>query len=1853
MNLWWAFWVSVSVMVSAANISFQVYVYDTATNAPLTTDAPIKITSSFVDENGQEYFTTSSSERVNNGMVAIEHTIDLTIPENVRVFDQPNLMVHVSLLDDTLRLPMAVSALTVRSLMADTTQQVGSGAFVNVDYDRRQIRLGNPTQNTAELSIQGTLQATTFYGDGTHVYNIKGGGLSDDHSLEVRGSRTCAANEDASNDCHGDDRLVVTNTPRVGIHTTQPDMGVDIRGRVMFLGEKNGEKIRSGGIQTPLQSHQSWVSWAHDKGEFKAGYVSRNAGLNNRSVVALGDDLVVDGQYSAAFGGRSNTLSADYAAIIGGRHTQVSGERSVSVGSHHTVLSGNDGVSIGGENHQVLADNATVVSGKDNTINGANSTVIGNRNQVTGDHGVVIGDDHAILADHVVAMGNQSTMAHPNNWVINASTNDMVETRESDQVVWFAKNGVAINTHNATEALVVGGKLSATEFYGDGSQLKNVATVDYHWNMEGTTMVMPPEYSLGINTISRRNNRLNIRHGLVLLSSDDTNEPGTLSYRNGDLVGYGPDSVPQSLTVQDTDTIYTVNSALSIQNNALALATANADDYAVFNGQQWVHSPKTTWKKSGTILQYDRAVTLWDASSYLGRLSLVHPTKNRVQWISPGSQHGVYLQVPHRFNKNQPIYLGFNMHQENNAWARYNSSKAGYRWFFDPLNSGTYVHDHDLNPVISVGPSGRISFNDASLIWGLNMSTSAQMDQLVVDAIPTASSVSRVGEASPMIQRTYDGSLLLAPGTTSTVSIQIAPEDSLTPMTNHERIQLTPSGEFRLSHHDGASASGPMLRHMDGNMMVDNDASIGVFNESKVRQVGIQLGAGRIGWYPTSITTDALVFNDHGVGVRATPSTGKSLVINDASGPAIVVLDTPTEAPIPVDFFSQTTRDWRMQHAPNELILKNRHGTPVLAWTTSGGVAINTPSFTAPTGVTIKGDVALTTAAEIQWKSGHDARPVIQNTHNIAALRPFSDDEGLVFSLNNAPIMAFQHGALAIGRSNTLPSIPNNPTASLMVGSGTYVKEAVYVGTDILRHKVIKTDNERYDDVRGIGFGTDTGFLVTANAAETHHVTVSFAPHFSTLTAANGMVTPNGADRLQLTGVGVSVSANNIEAMGNDTAMDSFTFSNDLSLGGRINGDVTVNGTVTVNVGTISGDVSDMTDVPFPFQHVVTNNANERVDVEYVSTKNVGIGTDNPTHRLQVSGEVTLGTLMASSVTVNDTLSVLPDRAVFRSYGNMHIMPGTGDSVFELNNWRFSTKNMAVNTAIDDNYFIYSRPKDNTTGDYHNQWHIRANQTARVQFPDLRLELNDSGDLTITTNVGRRVDLMSGNAHVMLVDGYRMGINWPSTPNASVAVSGNVVVGESLSGDVSGPGPSHSLMVQTQWGINTLTPQATTHVNGGMVVVTTNAFLVDISNNTRHLIIQEALSVETDIMGTEKMTVNGAMTLQGGMAFDTNQLLVTPHATENDIVFESNSTRTLELSAKEFIKWVPQDTTSPMHIKANGYVGVGHTNPTSRLHIQKEAIDVRWSATQTDAQLQLSAGSLGGVIGHTEHSLNDLILSDNNSLETAGAVIRITASGNINVGYGTEPSPTDNARLDVKGDLRVDNGKFKRNNQVLTHMPVGSVVMWSGSVDALPEGWFLCTGVDDSENKTTSECNFMDQFVVGTTDNNEVNESLNGATSEVSVTGNSHTHTGDSHGHEDFNSVGHSHNSVSVGHNNQQFSTEFTFAGGGTGSVGTPTYTTSREVCVYEIWGVCVDYETRYQTHGYPSDTAYKPSESGDHNHTVDINHGHTATVEADTHKHTLGVSAHTHDAATHTHTVNTEPEYYTLAFIYLKGTTD
>ena len=385
------------MVVSAKRISFQLYVYDNINKDPLFSNEKVTIDFAFVDPYGNKFFSKTESQNIEDGIIHFSLDVDTTNFYQLAIFDIKDLQLEVSLLNDVLKIPMSAVPISIISQLADRTFQLKDPSLMSIDYLNRKVNIGTgPLNNKETLNINGTLTATNFVGDGKQIYNAKGGGLSDDHSLEKNLSRTCPPNI-VRQDCkYGEDILFIDNSPFVGINTKNPKMHFDMLGTVYFTtGETN-----TGTIDFPLSKYQSLMAWDHQTAAFKAGYVSRDVSVKldtfSRSTVSIGVDSATIGRYSSIFGGENNTIFGNYSGIIGGKSNTVTGNYSVLVGAYGDTINNGYVTNIGGGNNIISSNFTVLVSSQQNRLNGSYQTVVGENNLANGESVIIYGSNNEI-----------------------------------------------------------------------------------------------------------------------------------------------------------------------------------------------------------------------------------------------------------------------------------------------------------------------------------------------------------------------------------------------------------------------------------------------------------------------------------------------------------------------------------------------------------------------------------------------------------------------------------------------------------------------------------------------------------------------------------------------------------------------------------------------------------------------------------------------------------------------------------------------------------------------------------------------------------------------------------------------------------------------------------------------------------------------------------------------------------------------------------------------------------------------------------------------------------------------------------------------------------------------------------------------------------------------------------------------------------------------------------------------------------------------------------------------------------------------------------------------------------------
>lgn len=115
---------------------------------------------------------------------------------------------------------------------------------------------------------------------------------------------------------------------------------------------------------------------------------------------------------------------------------------------------------------------------------------------------------------------------------------------------------------------------------------------------------------------------------------------------------------------------------------------------------------------------------------------------------------------------------------------------------------------------------------------------------------------------------------------------------------------------------------------------------------------------------------------------------------------------------------------------------------------------------------------------------------------------------------------------------------------------------------------------------------------------------------------------------------------------------------------------------------------------------------------------------------------------------------------------------------------------------------------------------------------------------------------------------------------------------------------------------------------------------------------------------------------------------------------------------------------------------------------------------------QFNVGPGGVSIGYTNTpnygSGDALYVNGNVGIATSNLTATLTVNGSANVSSVLTAGPTT-----ISGNLSV-SGAISGNGTI----PVGGIIMWSGSISSIPAGWALCNGANGTPN-------LQDRFVVG------------------------------------------------------------------------------------------------------------------------------------------------------------------------------
>ena len=291
-------------------------------------------------------------------------------------------------------------------------------------------------------------------------------------------------------------------------------------------------------------------------------------------------------------------------------------------------------------------------------------------------------------------------------------------------------------------------------------------------------------------------------------------------------------------------------------------------------------------------------------------------------------------------------------------------------------------------------------------------------------------------------------------------------------------------------------------------------------------------------------------------------------------------------------------------------------------------------------------------------------------------------------------------------------------------------------------------------------------------------------------------------------------------------------------------------------------------------------------------------------------------------------------------------------------------------------------------------------------------------------------------------------------------------------------------------GIGNTSPSEKLHVTGNALVTGTGSFTGALSTNSN-------LSVTGTAAVTGTSTFTGASTFNGSVRIGQSgttplsfggwlgtKISLWDNLGDSTTIYgfgiQSNTLQVFTPGAGNDIAlgYGPSASmTETMRVKGNGNVGIGTSNPDQKLSVSGDTLTTG-TAYLLDTNHSIRAISGSGVAISTYAVTDGIILKQ--------------STGNVGIGT-TSPSQ----KLEVNGTVKATT--FTGNGTI----PIGGIIMWSGTTSDIPAGWTLCNGV--TSNGLTPP-DLRDRFIVGA-GSAYSSKATGGATTHTLAATNLPTHT--------------------------------------------------------------------------------------------------------------------------------------------------
>jgi hypothetical protein len=1641
-------------------------------------------------------------------------------------------------------LPFASVPTTIKSSYSNTTKQLMDESLFYVDYEQARVGIGTKTPQSL-VHVVGDVKATSFVGDGSGLTDLPFGGNDGYYYLNSLGGKFSAVITVNANG-----NLMIGGRPKIDYS----DAHLQVYGS--FLVQSN-DTITS----NIILGQGSRFMWYSDRSVLRIGYTPSTMWDNEFSgddSISFGYGGMAIGNYAIITGGYYNSVTTKNSIVMGGSRNRIDGSHSIILGGKDNTVDDDSSIILGGAKN-VASNNSVVLGGLNNRSKGKESIVGGSHNEMLGDSSVIIGGINTTGASNksILIGSNIRVKSEDSHTVVINASNELAESTVSRHIQINADNGVGIGTSDVgASQMKVAGSVLARSYYGDASLIRNLKGAVSAWmpHQAQPEFLMYP-HRVGIGT-SNLLEALNV-NGSIQLQGEAEPVDGTIRYFN-DVFSVHKNGEWVSLQIEDTNTTYNaVNSmVLDESTNTFYVATTDAviGHVKVWNGAYWDSGfmdqfieqaqddrlynfplQKRLFLPSGNVtINSDGTHNTSNAS-----LMLVTSVRNPTALYTFGyDSEGVERMITMSTNppglhfqgmydssqfKQTPVEGG-GIVLADNQLSFYVDSRTGEAvnvLNFVTQNIGIMGDVHPNYPFYVHGSLGTRSF----LFQSSDLGAGLYLRRPYFEMSP---------DDAEVVFQSISGELTFQAGDAGNSIVFNQVPNVVATLTNdngQSKFALGPGKPY-----DALTIPNGDVHVSDGYGLEFYEFSTKMsgltFHPSQQKR--IQLHASK------NDATPNLEISAHGnVGLHGPADDQYDLRLHSVpQRDAIFQLDTIDGKNPGILFnvssavgedepqFNGSGESFAIQMNRDALTLhENEAGVSVAVTVDQDSGYIGLYEHAPMAELSVGADVVLLNQSGIYLKDQNEATdPAIQMAGDTVHVRSqdrinFLDPQGRI-------ALSVVENGVAINGQKRRDAINETPI-------GFEVYDTMMVSGDIynvLNDKIfplnVETNYETKKErsINTIEIDSVSGLTLEGNNTS-EPLTVVASSYYNRIKVPDGLLEATKNMDIRFIGLGITITANNVEDRRTDAPNDTLKIINDLMSGGEINGNLNIKGDVTVMEGyTISGNVHGLRNIPYHWEHVTRNPsvADDPPGAQYSIIPpygdlpmhfdegeiyylkgNVGINTSFPSTLFEVVGTSSIDELIISkNLTVSNIVSTATvqiesqERLLFRSNENSIFfgrhsqrMDSNFDEIMRITNesqWLIGTANSSFTVDVGQN-------SDNETTDviFESECCIMVNLLNGNNGPSLNIRYDDTGqrfnrafdaaNIQWEASNGLAFITKDNTRSITLVDNGYTGI-FESFPKNRLDVNGKLSIGFKTEA------PTDSLIVKEVVGVGFSyesddindVPRNSLEVSGSVIVGEPFTGQVPFGfyvkgNGSNQMMIggyakgDELLFVSNNVSIKEYSQSHGRLMIRTGE--DPGMLLQRNKSTKWDNWTQIEPNQGLKIRGSKDISFKSFDGSmwvDEMVMDENGQLGFG-TVPDHVLHVKDDDSDVVVKvASKGISAIHLKStadGDHNAMIGTNQSGLHIKINQTNLSVPDMTIV-----DGKIGINNTT---PDDRFKLDINGTLNAENYTVSDPFHVdgyrtFQTVPTGIIVMWLGD-DPVPEGWEEC-GVENERGEVNTMC---------------------------------------------------------------------------------------------------------------------------------------------------------------------------------------